>query len=215
MPYDYFVRVTYPYDKIASMVSLWSCRAEKLVVYEHTGEKTEKVHCHILILGSNTHKKQLRNLGATCVSLKGNELCSFKDCKSFERPLVYMTKGNLNPKYLKGFEHTDAEVWKAKWVPEEKYEKVPKDELLYNEFWSDELWEKFQDLKVPDNEVDFEKIMYYKFYWVLREAREYSFQKNGGIWNMKSRNMYYMLALTCCMRNRISISKKHKFADIF
>lgn len=213
MPHDYFVRITYAYDKIASMVSLWACRAEKMVVYEHIGTKTEKVHCHILILGCNIHKKQLRNLGATCVSLKGNELCSFKECTSWETPVVYMTKGNLDPKYIKGFERSEADVWKSKWVEPIKYEKVSKDVKLFEDFWTDELYERFQSLRRPEDE-DMDKVVYYQYYWILREARTYAFGVNGGIWNMRARNIYYMCSMTACMRAQIPISKKHKFAEI-
>lgn len=214
MTYDYFVRITHSYDKIASLVSLWACRSEKLVVYEHIGTETEKVHCHILILGSNTQKKQLRNIGATCVPLKGNELCSFKECVSWETPVVYMSKGNLDPKYLKGFERSDADEWKAKWVAPSEYEKVSSDVRIVEKFWTDHRLEQFNNLVRPETEPDINRQIHYKFYWICKQAYAFLFGLNSYVWNMKTRNQYYMLVMTIATRQSIPIPRNHKFAEI-
>jgi len=207
MPHDYFVRVTYSYDKIASMVSLWSCRSEKLVVYEHVGEKTEKIHCHILILGCNIHKKQLRNLGSTCVSLKGNELCSFKECdQHWKTACVYMTKGKLDPKYLKGFSQDEAEKWKSEFVEPPHSEKVSSREKLYNEFF--QVLPDFDEVPASSRSE-----VYWKFNYLKPYARRYAFQRNSYLWTPKAANDYKMLLMTYCFRYDIPIPKDHKFSQ--
>lgn len=217
MPYDYFVRITHAYEDLRSLLSLWSMRCEKMVVYEHVGSQTEKIHCHLLILGSNTQKKQLRNIGATCVNLKGNEMCSFKEASGdWEGACVYMTKGRYSPSYLKGFQECEAECWKAKWKEPERHEKISTDAKLIEEFWTDEMYEKFQRIPRPEQYItSIDEITYYQFYWLVRQVRNFIFEKNGGVWNMKTRNQYYTILMSVSFRQQIPIPKKHKFAEIF
>lgn len=212
MPYAYFVRITHAYENLRSLVSLWSMRCEKIVVYEHVGTQTEKVHCHILILGSNTQKKQLRNIGSTCVNLKGNEMCSFKDAdEDYERACVYMTKGKLSPMFLKGFDSSDAELWKSKWVEPTIDPKISSAEKLYNEFES--VMEDTSDYAPP---VDcFGKDLdEFKFNYIKRCARSFAFSRNKFLWSQKFINDYKLLCMTYCMRRDIPIPSKHKFAEI-
>lgn len=191
MSHDYFVRITHPYASLQAMVSLWSLRCEKLVVYEHTGGKTEKVHCHILILGSNTHKKQLRNIGSDFVCLKGNELCSFKECVSWQTPVVYMTKGNLEPKFLKGFQSEDSDNWKSQWVPRDQYEKVDPLSKLYDDVFTDFVLDKTSD--------DF------GFGQIKRHVRAEVLNINNYIWTQKCFNQYKTLVYSFVFRNNIPI----------
>jgi len=199
MPYDYFVRITHPYETLAPMVSLWAMRCEKLVVYEHTGSKTEKVHCHILVLGSNTQKKQLRNIGSQIVDLKGNENCSFKECISWETPVVYMTKGNLAPSYLKGFTEAEAIQWSKKWVPRAEFTKPNKELELYLNIMEDENapLEISAEDKVNEEFAAFRK--------VVRHARKWIFFANQDVWNGKCLSQYKMCVYTYCMRHQIPI----------
>lgn len=207
MPHDYFCRVTLPYEKIASMVSLWACRSEKLVCYEHVGAKTEKVHCHILIKGSVIEKKQLRNIAGNSLGInnvKGNENMSFKSCDdNWKVALTYMTKGNLNPKYIKGYEMSDADEWKSKWVEPARYEKRNTAELLYNSFEECNHESMFEDMPQDPEYTKFDRVRYV--------ARAYAFQRNSMLWTQKAVNDYKMLTMTYCFRHSISIPQTHKF----
>jgi len=218
MPNDYFVRITHAWDKITNLVGVWALQSEKLVAYEHVGEKTEKVHCHILIMGSVVAKKQLRNIAADMLginSVKGQENMAFRQCDSnWKVSLPYMTKGKFDPKYLHGFSEAEALVWKSQWVPPAEYTKVSSDQQLIDKFWTDEMFEKFNEYQRPETEPDIDRLLHYKFYWICKKAYIFCFENNGGIWNMKTRNQYYMLVMTTATRQRISIPRKHKFADI-
>lgn len=207
MSYDYFVRITHPYEAIKVVVSLWALRATKLVVYEHTGEKTEKIHCHILILGSNTQKKQLRNIGADHVDLKGNEMCSFKEAVSYDTPLVYMTKGNLDPKYLKGYEAADAAKWKSSWVQPVKYVKQSSVKKLYDEIFPPTG--KYQgDWTWPTPE-DFVSEEYTAFHKVRIYAKQQIFARSKDqMWTPKCFSDYKTIVYTICFHADIPIPKQ-------
>ena len=221
MPYDYFVRITHPYVSVASLLGTWALRCEKLLAYEHVGTKTEKVHIHILIMGSALQKKQLRNIGQQYADLKGNELCSFKECITWEQPVVYMTKGNLEPVYNKGFETKELAELKAKWVEPKKYEKKSANQTLY-EGWECSDWKQLAN-KLANDEAEWRKRyesadrfgqdsmivndIYCAFDTVREYFRQYIFDQNHHIWDQQAVNKYKMMVMTYCFRNHISIPK--------
>lgn len=218
MPYDYFVRITHSYAAIAGLVSLWAMRCEKLAVYEHTGEKTEKIHCHLLILGSNTQKKQLRNIGSDIVDLKGNENCSFKECVSWETPVVYMTKGNLDPKYLKGFTKEEAVEWKSKWQPRNVYRKPNPLASVFEYVFGDPYdVEDAQAFRVPkgvlEDDVKAFPPTYNAFRMVVTRSRQMVFAKNDDFWSPKCANEHKTMVLTYCMRFHIPIPDGSKWKE--
>lgn len=132
---DYAIRVTHPYERIASMVSAWAQRSETMVVYEHPADDdVKRTHCHMIVTGTNVDKKQLRNIGSRFADLKGNENCSFKEFDGDEKAYVYMTKGIHDPKYLLCVPKLTADCWKKQWTPPTKYEKVDKYTKIYKEF---------------------------------------------------------------------------------
>lgn len=222
MPYDYFVRITHPYSRLAPLISRWSLECEKLITYEHVGTLTEKVHVHMVILGSRLQKKQLRNIGQQQADLKGNELCSFKECVSWEQPIVYMTKGVLDPSYNKGFDIALVAELKGRWVPPKNYRKVPESEKFYMA-WSNSEWKKldiyikekqgqfanqlaecvdgFQrdSLLMSSQNVEFDAIKGY--------FRRYVFEESHYIWDLQAINKYKMMVWTFCMREDISIPR--------
>lgn len=194
MPHDYFVRITHPYEDCAPVVSLWALRCEKLAVYEHTGDKTEKVHIHILILGSVLQKKQLRNIGSGIVDLRGNENCSFKECVSYETPVVYMTKGSLDAKYLKGFTKEEADEWKTKWKPKAVYQKPNPLQHVYDYVFDENNGFELDD---PSDRDD----VYYQFNSVRRHVKRWVFFYHNYFWTPKALSDYKACVYTYCMRN--------------
>ena len=220
MPYDYFVRITHPYSSLASLISRWSLECEKLIAYEHVGTLTEKVHIHMVILGSRLQKKQLRNIGNQQADLKGNELCSFKECVSWEQPIVYMTKGMLEPSYNKGFALDKIAELKGKWVTPKNYEKQSMNEKYYNA-WSNSDWKKLQ-IHLFEKKEQFAKQLaacvdrleresfindFSEFDAIKGYFRRYVFEDSHYIWDLQSINKYKMMVLTYCMREDISIPK--------
>lgn len=205
MPHDYFVRITRSYTDLSGLVAIWSARADKVVVYEHTGEETEKTHIHMVIIGSDVCKKQLRNL-VKYLNLKGNEDWSFKEYDGNDTAMTYMTKGELEPKYIKGYTVQDADLWKSLWKPGRKKSKLSDIEKLWNSSFGDrvqadldyELWRKDRPLS---DKID----------WVISYARENAFSYNNGFWTVKAKNDYKCLVYTYIYRYNmiIPIDKKY------
>lgn len=223
MPYDYFIRITHSYLSLAPLLGVWALQCEKLVAYEHVGTLTEKVHCHLVMLGSRIQKKQLRNLGQPMIDLKGNENCSFKECVSWEQPIVYMTKGLLDAVYNKGFDPAMLIASKAKWVAPKHYIKRSQNEVFYDS-WENNEWKKLfvivsdakeayrvalgvwqpvigQENEMPDlNKYIFNAVKRYFHLYVFRESRH--------IWDTQTLMKYKMMVNTYCMREDITIPPK-------
>lgn len=199
---DYAVRITYPYDQAGPIIRAWATRVSKMVVYEHTGDKTEKVHIHLLILGSSLQKKQLRNIAAdSCaLNLKGQENMAFKEYDGDDIYATYMTKGKHDPKYIQGFTMDEHAMWKSKWIEPVKYVKQSNDAKLYDDVFDGEydVQRYEQWLKDTNGEIP-------KFDWVRSYVRSYVFQHNQLIWNQRAINQYKMLVNSYCMRNDVAI----------
>lgn len=189
---DYAVRISYAYDLVAKLVSAWGQRSKTMAVYEHTAAEAERVHVHLVMTGTNVDKKQLRNIGSQFVSLKGNELCSFKEFTGEEKAYVYMTKGVHDPKYLLGFTKEQADDWKSKWVAPKKVEKIDKWSKIYNQFVDSQGYDIRQETTNP--------------LWVCKKcAMFYVREVLGLVFTPNAVNIYKMLVRTYCYDNKISI----------
>lgn len=210
MSHAYMVRITHSYQDASGVVALWSQRCSKMVVYEHTGSLTEKVHIHMVIVGSDTHKKQLRNIAqATGLMLTGNKFCSFKEFKGEERCMIYMTKGKHDPSFIKGFTPDEAAYWRSLWVDDEK---KSSDQVLYDKTFGSttqermyELWKQAHTELVEMHEKNYVPA---KFIYAKTVAKQAAFKANNNIWNMRTTNQYKMLVYTYCFRNGVRIPDK-------
>lgn len=198
------VRITHSYEEAKDVVYVWAGRCKRMAVYEHTGDITEKVHIHLVMDGCEVEKKQLRELGSrTGVNLKGNEMCSMKKWDGDERPLVYMTKGQFEPKYLQGWTEEDANGWKSKWTEPESRSR---DGQLYD-FYMFDVDERYNHY-LRDNPLTAQNVLTHQFDFVKAHAKQCAFQHTKYIWNIQAVNMYKMLVYTYCFRNNVSIPQK-------
>lgn len=187
---DYAVRLTYAYDDIASLIGAWALRVEQLAVYEHVGEATKKVHCHLVMTGSNVDKKQLRNIAMKYRDVKGNELCSFKQFDGSDIYMSYMTKGKHEPKYLKGYTIDDHERWIKAWRPPSvSQQKVDKNTKMYQEFCVSQGYEML------DNNI----------LSIKRAGKYYVRNVLNMCFSVNACNIYKMLVRTYCYDNDITI----------
>lgn len=117
MPYDFAVRITRSYEEVARVISRWALECDKMVVYQHEGERTGKVHIHLGIEGSRICREQLRNIANTILinPCKGQGDWSFKVWDKEERYIVYMSKGKHNPSYNKGYDEVYLSGLKSKY----------------------------------------------------------------------------------------------------
>lgn len=196
---DYAVRISHPYERIASMVSAWALHAETMAVYEHGVDgESNRVHCHMVITGTNISKKQLRNVAARFCDVKGNENCSFKEFNGDKKAYIYMTKGIHDPKYLLCIPKDKADEWKADWVePSKSVVKVDKWTKIYQQFVLSQRYE-----------IDEEKLN--KLFVVKKCAREFVRDVLGMVFTVNALNIYKMLVRTFCYDEKITIPSGDK-----
>ena len=58
MPH-YAVRITHSYEVAKPIVHLWAMKCEKILAYEHLGERTGKIHIHLLLVNTSVDKKAI------------------------------------------------------------------------------------------------------------------------------------------------------------
>lgn len=202
MSYDYFVRITRSYSDLSGLVNIWSARADKVVVYEHTGDETEKIHIHMVIKGSDVHKKQLKNL-VGYLNLKGNEDWSFKNYQE-GNAMIYMTKGKLEPKFIKGYTQEDTDFWKSQWR-DRKPKKLSDAEILWNKAMDGEYLRERYKVYTTNKETQY-------FDFLLWHCKREAINHNAGFCTRKAMNDYKMLVYTALYRNHnISIPLDKKY----
>jgi len=177
MPH-YAVRITHSYEDCARAIGVWALRCDKIIVYEHQGDKTNKVHIHAALYNTNIDKKQLRNVAAeTGLPCKGNENMAFtkRDWDLDPIYITYMTKGKHDPKYNKGYSSEEVLTFRNNWKEPTLYQKKdPKDLIMFQE------WE----------------CNYTDFYQVQKSAKEYINIRIMPVWNAYAINQYKMLMRT-------------------
>lgn len=207
MLHSYACRITHGLEVVKHIVAVWSSECKRIVAFQHTD--TEKIHCHLLIIGSRIEKKQLRNLSRNCgVDVKGNENMSFKLYDERKTYLVYMTKGQFSPFYLQDFTLEECEAAKKLWVPnavrnpmKELYQKF--DSLI--DFSSQEFKEAIGlalELRQP--------IEHLRFELVRKKAHGVAFAFNDNFATGKFFQDYKTLCYTYCFRHAIMIPKEWK-----
>ena len=142
--------------------------------------------------------------------VKGQERLSFTEYNGEdEKPFIYMTKGNIDPSYLKGWTQTDADKWRSKWIAPADYTKTPTDVAMYNYVFDGETEEKDYEewMKSIDTSKHYD-VNLVKFLWLKHYVRIMIFNKNHSIWNIKAINLYKMCVYTYCFRNGIEIPNR-------
>jgi len=107
--------------------------SEKLVIYEHEAdEDVTRTHIHGLIMGCTRSDDTLRNNLFKVKYTKNYELKSTYKTKKGTFPvddkyITYMSKGNLDPKYCKGYTKEQIDEYKNAWVDYEEVKKQAKE----------------------------------------------------------------------------------------
>lgn len=222
---NFAVRITLPFFDLSGALRAWALKADTILVYEHLGGKTEKVHIHALLMGCNATDETLKNIikshGIT--HLSGNGDWSFKTKHKELGPLTdatkdgfvtYMSKGQLMPLYNKGFTDDYLMEMRDRWVDPKEY--GSKDERSYDEFaktctveqlrgelqqWRDNLMRLSRTADIfSKTETDV----------LVQRVRSWSFTKHKRIWNVQTARVAKMVILTYCMRNNLELPKDIK-----
>lgn len=211
----FFARITRPYSDLSGVVARWALRCERLVVYEHIGEQTEKTHIHAAIYGAGCDKKTLKN-DYSFLQLKGNEDHSWKEWDGVDTAITYMTKGSLDPKYVKGYTEGQMNDLKSKWTEPKEYEKKNSWQKLFEEFephapmpfkndWA--AWvDNPQATKPPslDDHLDS----------VLDCAKKFVMSKDRYVWTPSYPNRVKCCFYSYVFKHKISISEEWKKRNV-
>lgn len=123
---NYAIRVTAPYDDLKAFCDqLVSC-CSKVVVYEHNASR---VHIHGLLIDCKVSTDTLKNYvkRSLGVSTFPKSDWSFKTLHEGNPVgddfIIYMSKGDLHPKFVYGYTTEDIELYRSKWVDRSDYVK--------------------------------------------------------------------------------------------
>jgi len=204
MPH-YAVRITHSYDVAKSIVHLWAMKCEKLLAYEHLGERTGKIHIHLLLVNTSVDKKQLRNIAATTkIPVSGNEWMSFKVADLDPTYITYMSKGEIDPSYNKGFEAVHIDEYKQKWVKLNSAVKLTEDDKVI-EGWID----YYENELCVENPEEFTLTQKPDFFALRRECKLYVWNNfiKGRYpkWNRDGKYKYRMLMDTEIYKRNVKI----------
>lgn len=121
---EHVCRITRSYAELIRVFSNWTEVSDQVLVYEHPAgisrrtNKTQKEHCHVLIqgctIGDEALKKRIKNI----IQLSGNGDWSWSKAnyEGKEKYITYMSKGQYQPKYNKGYDPGELEELRGKWV---------------------------------------------------------------------------------------------------
>lgn len=196
-----FVRIVMAYDDVKSLVAAWSQLCEKLICYEHVGEKTEKVHVHILMYNMSRSWKQFQNImKRDFPSIHGNQSYSKKKAYRYDSfaTIKYMSKGSLDPSYNKGYSQEEIATAKGSWT----HEVIKKSKFQ-------EQWERFPNFCYGHGEeyinIDFELCK--------NLAMDFARSEYGGVFPMpQAMNLVKSIVYTAMLELHFEIDKKHKWA---
>lgn len=120
---SYAVRFTKSYNDVSGVVKEIAEKSEKSIVYEHTDGA--RLHCHMLIIGyekaSDTLRRKLRSMftnpARSDISIKQ----TYSDASGIQVDvddtfIVYMSKGQYDPQYVKGYTGDEIQTYRSRWV---------------------------------------------------------------------------------------------------
>jgi len=208
MATNYAVRITRAWSAIERAIHAIALRCDKVLAYEHVGSATEKVHVHLILIGVrcdvDTLKNDMKRNGLA--TLKGNGEWSFKtkdkkygDVEDSPKYITYMTKGQHDPKYNKGYTQEELDQAKSNWVERSNKSKA---EI---EYWA------FDALVPKDLPPEYEMVNgkpihmpYRAFKEVRRRAMAYAMEKLH-VMTPACKNMIQMLYKTYCYKHNIEM----------
>lgn len=120
---NYAPRITLPFHDVSGVIRMWSDACSQVVVYEHQAdEEVSATHVHMILMDCKYKTaQQLKNIFYKEIETnrKGNELWSWEH-KDFTNPdlsfITYMSKGVLEPIFVKNVEQRQIENFRSKWI---------------------------------------------------------------------------------------------------
>lgn len=112
------VRVSYPYDRLKGFTHRLAEVCSRLAVYEH---QASRIHIHAFVQDCTVTVQTLKNWVTEELGEKPTrDQWSFKN-KTREGPaeprfITYMSKGKLDPAFVKGFTDEEITTYRSQWV---------------------------------------------------------------------------------------------------
>lgn len=123
---SWFVRIHRTYEELEPWVQNLTNKCEKLVVYEHEAdEEVNRLHCHLMIVGYKTSDETMKVQVTKTLGHRPEKTdwAWDPDIRSEEETITYMTKRDLQAKYVKGVSAEMIAECSAKYLPRSEYGK--------------------------------------------------------------------------------------------
>jgi len=121
---DIFVRVTESYEALSGFIDKLALDCEKLVVYEHNGTR-KHIHFYAVNCRIKTDAIKTRIKKHLHVTVYDKSNWSFKSADD-SGCITYMSKGTIEPSYVKGFTREEIIEHKDRWVERTPETSLPK-----------------------------------------------------------------------------------------
>lgn len=113
---DLFCRVRVPYANVTGAVEAIAEKCDKIVVYEHN-ERQDNIHIHLYLQRCQVSTDTVKNYFKKCGFNAGPKGTGWSFTKATDIGCItYMSKGKLDPCYVKGFTQDEIDECKDRWV---------------------------------------------------------------------------------------------------
>lgn len=215
---NYAVRITLPFSDVSGTARAWALKCDKLVVYQHVGSETEKEHVHMLLMSSSVSAERLKQLSGLGGS--GNGFWSFKTRSKKSGPLTdktagqyitYMTKGQYDPKYVKGYDMKVLQALKEAWVERDNVPNPGRVLLMeFREYLQGVGEPGFFVTRIDQDGEEYETWDPRAGKLLALYARKWAFHKYDCVWSVQTAKMAKQVYLTFCMDMDIEIPQDVK-----
>jgi len=112
MAFSWFIRLDGAYDDNKSLIEHLSPKAEAIIVYQHPPDKGG-VHIHAVFERASFTKQTFYNNCKKLSHITSNRQYTCKELKSASASISYMTKGSLDPSFVKNYSSEIIEIAKS------------------------------------------------------------------------------------------------------
>jgi len=212
------IRLTIPFAKIeGEFLTYLEDNWSTVIVYEHVGTVTEKVHCHLLLVDEKgTEAKAIKvSKSFKAMNLIGNADLSFKTtfkCKATKKKyemnlescskyITYMSKGKIDPSYV-----SNCSLWNLKECIKlmHEWEDKPKSKTAEKV----EAFQRYLGVERPPMPPD-KIITDWEYHYLKKKVMHYVMEKYDGF-DYGAQAEAKMLLVTFLYKWRVEIPEKQK-----
>jgi len=106
------LRISRPYEEVREVFE--GLGAESIIVYEH--DEASRVHIHALLKGCSIQLLSLKRRIEKVVGKVSKTDWSFKTTEITDQFITYMSKGKLEPVFVKGFTPEQIASYRSAWI---------------------------------------------------------------------------------------------------